>query len=219
MKDVVIHCIGDSHVSVFNGKDIISDGYPCPHDSIPYFRTYRLGPYLAYSIGNENHGGYQKLLSILRGIPVGSYVMLSFGEIDCRRHAVRQAELQKRDISDIVKECAEVYFKSVLRVRQLGYQVLVWAAVPTCNFNNATFVENDDWGYYGTYVERNKATSTFNLTLKKLCKDNDAPFISIENHLINNDYKSVEEYFMDSCHLSSKCIPLVLSEIEATYGW
>jgi len=218
MKDIVIHCIGDSHVSVFTGKDTISDGYPCPNDSIPYFRTYRLGPYLAYNIGNENHEGHRKMLGILRGIPVGSHVLLSFGEIDCRRHAVRQAEIQKRDLSEIVTECAEVYFKAVLKVKSMGYTTMVWAAVPTCNFDNKKFVDGDSWGYYGTYVERNKATSLFNTTLKKLCKNNSIPFISIEDHLINSDYRSVEDYFMDSCHLSSKCIPLIISKIEAFYG-
>jgi len=201
-------------VSVFNGMDRISEGCPCPWDALPYFRTYRIGAYLAHSIGNESHPGHVKLLEVLKSVPIGSNVLLSFGEIDCRRHVVRQTEIQKKDIESIAQECACSYFRSVLKVKNIGYNPIVWAAVPTFNVDNLNFDEKDEHGYYGTYVERNKATSVFNATLKKLCTESSLPFVSLERYLMDDKHRTMDALYMDPCHLSSKCIPLIIGELE-----
>ena len=56
----VIYCIGDSHVSFFSGKDAIVPCWPFPsEDMIPFFRTFRLGPVLAYNlvkVGTKTRG-------------------------------------------------------------------------------------------------------------------------------------------------------------------
>lgn len=50
----VIHCIGDSHVSLFSGFDAIAPYWPreAP-SSISVFKLYHLGPVLAYNLMAE----------------------------------------------------------------------------------------------------------------------------------------------------------------------
>ena len=101
----MIHVIGDSHVMVFSGKEHIPDAVDY-HGFLPFFRTYRLGPYTAYHA--------TKLRTLIESIiaqKVGpdDSVMLCFGEIDCRAHLVKQSEMQGRSIEDIVSECVDRY--------------------------------------------------------------------------------------------------------------
>jgi len=215
MKDFLIHCIGDSHVSVFSGTNKISEGYPSVHDVLPCFKTYRIGPHLAYNIGDETHVGYRHLMSVLAGIPAGSNVLLSFGEIDCRNHLMRQVDLQKRSIEDLSKECAERYFRTVKRVAEMGYKIFVWAAIPTYNYDSFVYEENEPYKHYGSYVDRNKATSLFNGCLKDLClRVPGVTFLSIEEYLLDKDLRTIESLYMDPIHLSERAIPVIMGELE-----
>jgi len=214
VRDFLVHCIGDSHVSVFSGTNKISEGYPSVHDVLPWFRTYRIGPHLAYNIGNETHHGYKHLMGILAGISTGSNVLLSFGEIDCRCHIIRQAELQGKKIEDIVLECVNRYFKTITTVVGMGYNVIVWGAVPTCNYDGLVYKENEPYQHYGTFRDRNKATALFNDLVEKLCAGAGVPFLSISEHLVDSDFRTIETLYMDSIHLSDKAIPYILGRFE-----
>jgi len=215
MKDFLIHCIGDSHVSVFSGTNKISEGYPSVHDTHPCFRTYRIGPHLAYNMGDENHSGYRHLMSVLAGIPKGSYVLLSFGEVDCRNHLIRQVDLQKKSIEELVKICVDRYFKTIQKVVEIGYKVIIWAVVPTYNCDCFVYEENEPYKHYGSYVDRNRATSLFNSYLKSLCFGfPGVAFLSIEEHLLGKDLRTIESLYMDSIHLSERAIPVIMRELE-----
>jgi len=113
-----IYCIGDSHASFFSGYDRIQLGWPNKTFNKKYFflKSYRLGPVLAYNLCKfkTRSRGREKLLYILTHlIPLGSKVLFCFGEIDCRAHLLRQSEIQKRDIYDIVRECVDRYFSVI----------------------------------------------------------------------------------------------------------
>ena len=50
----MIHCIGDSHSSVFCGKEEMQPIWPIrSDDTTPYFKSYRIGPATAYQLSNK----------------------------------------------------------------------------------------------------------------------------------------------------------------------
>ena len=215
LEDIKIHCIGDSHVSVFNGMDKISENWPCPWDSIPYFSTYRLGPVLAYNLVTPGHHSMSNLFHILGGLPKESYVLLSFGEIDCRMHLIRQKEIQKKPLEALVQECVHRYFQTLLEVKNKGFKVIVWGIPGTSNVDCFELKDESTSPHYGTYVERNQAIRFFNNELSALCKTNGMYFLSIFEELVDEANRTkVEEYYMDLNHVGKKAMPLIIKKIK-----
>ncbi len=62
-----IHCFGDSHVCFFSGYERSEGGTPGVDDRLPFFRTYWLGPALAYNLSQfgTTTGAREKLLAAL----------------------------------------------------------------------------------------------------------------------------------------------------------
>ena len=57
--------------------------------------------------------------------------MLIFGEIDCRAHVLKQAARRSVPVSVVVEELAQNYFSVVEEVVALGYEVIVYNAIPS----------------------------------------------------------------------------------------
>ena len=94
-----IHCIGNSHINIFSGKnEITSESY----NSV--FKLKHVGPVIAFNF-YENH--YPNVLEYLNDFDKEDYVMLIVGEVDCRWHLLKQSNLQNRNINDLVKECVD----------------------------------------------------------------------------------------------------------------
>jgi hypothetical protein len=50
----MIHCVGDSHSSVFSGKDEMQPIWPeRSDDKLSFFKSYRIGPATAYQLENK----------------------------------------------------------------------------------------------------------------------------------------------------------------------
>jgi hypothetical protein len=214
--DKIIYCIGDSHVSVFGGVNKMSDGWPSVYDILPQFRTYKLGPVLAYNTATEFHSTRSVLFTILNLIPAKSSVLLCYGEIDCRVHILKQAELKKTNADIITKECAERYFGTVQEIKNLGFNVIVWAAIPTKSCDIFKYVEDKEkYPHYGSYAKRNQITKIFNDTLEQQCKENSILFTSLFDKLIDENLRAKDkEYYIDSVHLSQKAMPLIIEAFE-----
>jgi len=209
-----VHCIGDSHVSVFVGKDIISSGLPCPEDCHPPFRTYRIGPYLAYSLGHPGHIAITLIRDVLGRVPVSDPIMLSFGEIDCRVHIVMQSKIQGKSIEELSREVADRYAGLVNKLISEGRQVFLYAPPPTCNHFNpeAAVSKENEYPHIGTTQERNRATYALTQRLKE-----HFPFgivVDVFSRLVNENMTSKGEYFMDGIHLSQKALPIILEEFD-----
>jgi len=214
VDDITAHCIGDSHVSVFTGKDIVSSGHPCPQDSLPPFRTYRIGGYLAYSFGNPAHEVVSKVMSIVQGLPKEDRIMLSFGEIDCRVHLVKQAKAQGRIIGDVAGEAADRYAGFAGNLMDSGRDVMLFAPPPTCNHDDpeARVSEENPYPHLGTTRERNEATEAFTARLRHHFPK--GVVLSVFRELVNLDMTSKGEYLRDGVHLSQKAMPLILEAYE-----
>lgn len=207
----MIHCIGDSHITLFTGQDVIPPVYPEPsHDLLPEFQTYRLGAVLAYNLKETGHTshGREKLLSALSTIAAGSKVLLVFGEVDIRTQLIKQAKQQKKSIHWVVVRCVSRYFDVVQEVAN-DYQAMVWATPP----QSMAEYSSHKFPTIGTGQERNAVARLFNKKLERLCIEADIPFISVFDDVVSPENVSDMDYFFDSAHLSQKALPFALEAL------
>jgi hypothetical protein len=204
-----IYVIGDSHVTLFSGKDEIVPVWNEPHeDLLPQFKTYRLGAMLAYNLATERHEGREKLFRLLDSLPKRSTVMLVFGEIDCRAHIVKQARLQDRAIAEIAYDVGTRYASVVKEVAALR-KTIVWGATPQSSASHSS----NKFPTVGTMVERNQATFYFNAAVEQECLLSGIAFASIFNELVDTEYISKESYFFDTAHLNQRALPFALKAL------
>lgn len=210
----IIHCIGDSHVSFFSGNDAIQPGYPeLADDRIPCFRTYRLGPTLAYSLASENTRtrGREKLFEIVHKLKgAGAHLLLCFGEIDCRYHLLKQSEQQQRPIDAVVKECTRRYTSVVDEIRPFfSGDIYIYNVIPSSREEIVA-----EFPTYGTCEERNHVSRLFNQNLATYCEQTGVHFVSIFDVLLASDGLTNMDYYMDQIHLSQKAQPLVMETLS-----
>jgi len=206
----MIHCIGDSHVCVFSGKDKICD------DRYLNFQPHRIGPFLAYNLGNPNHSVYMRLFNELRVLDrKNDFVLLSFGEVDIRVHVIAQAKKQGKEIKEIVKEIVENYVSAIDKVSSLGFKTIVYCPPATCNHYNpeAKVSSENYYPHLGKVEERNKATLYFKDFIKNTL-DPSILVVDLCDELIKEDLTTRGEYFMDGIHLSQKSMPIILKKFE-----
>lgn len=207
-----IHVIGDSHVSLFSGKDEIVPIYPAKHEDLdPRFKTYRLGPLLAYNLAEINHPsqGREKLFALVDSLPKRAKVLLCFGEIDCRAHIVKQARLQDKGIDEIAYNVGLRYANVVLEVSNWR-KTIVWGATP----QSASSHSSNKFPTVGSPAERNQATFYFNSALNAFCLEHGIPFASVFGDIVDNEYIAKESYFLDTAHLSQRAFPLAIEALE-----
>lgn len=209
----VIYCIGDSHASFFSGDDQMQPEWPrLSYNHLPCFRAYRLGPVLAYNLNRirRRAHGREKLLAVLHAdVPIGSKVMLCFGEIDCRVHLLKQSHLNHRSEESVVQECIANYQSVIMEVAQRGYQVLVWNVVPPTKF-----ADYGSYPSYGGYEERTQITRSFNAHLAQACFATKIAFVSIYDQLLDELGHPLVKYYKDSIHLSQNAMPLVITALR-----
>lgn len=202
-----IFCIGNSHVNIFRGVDkVFSD------DEIEMFTTKHLGATIAYHF-YEHH--YPKVLEYLSSATINKkddYVMLIVGEVDCRWHLPKQADIQNKQIEIIVEECINRYVRCYFDLIHRGYKVIVWAGHPSTTSGHC---DNMECPVYGNCEYRNKISLYWNQYLKKICEENNIPFLSIIQYLMDDNNITKMEYFLDYCHLkSSMVIPFIYKELK-----
>lgn len=203
-----IHVIGDSHVTLFSGKDEIVPEWPTPHvDDVRLFKTYRLGAYLAYNVGNENHPVREKLQRLLKSLPKNPKVLLCFGEIDCRAHIVKQAQIQGKAIYITAIDTAEAYMQGIRAIKPLCGVLGVWGAPPQSPAEHSS----NRFPTVGTMKERNIATWHFNQRLSVLCDEEGVFFAHVHNEIVNESAESNPDYFMDSAHLNQRARPFAMN--------
>jgi len=205
-----IYCIGDSHACFFSGYDVIQPGYPeQASNKYPFFKGYRLGSVLAYSLPsfNTKEQGREKLLELIQQLPAGAHIMMCFGEVDCRCHLLKQADIQQKPVVEIVDHCVARYFQAIDELTGAGFRVMLWNALPSADSNNI------DYPTYGSMEERNRCSMLFNAALKRECDKRGLAFLSIFEKLIKKDLTSRTVYFFDGLHLGQMAMPMVLERV------
>jgi hypothetical protein len=151
------------------------------------------------------------LAKVLREIPRGEWVMLCFGEIDCRNHVIKQAHSRGVAIEDVARDLAERY-AGAARALTGSRPLAFWAAVPT----NDARVANPEYPTVGSFAERRRATEAFNGALAAAASAMGCVCLDITRTITTRGGKPRGEYFCDEVHLSPAALPIaVRTMIEA----
>ena len=215
-RDVMIHCIGDSHCYFFYGSDEYDEGLVGSFDSLlPYFKIHHIGSSLAYNLCSEGTttGGREKILGLLDNhIPAGSRVMLCFGEIDCRYHIPKQAGLQNKDVKIIIEECVNRYVGFIKEIKAKGFDVLVWGVIPS-PIDSAK--ADPFFPRWGTCQERNSVTRCFNEKLESMLNGESIKFVSLFDQLVGvGNLTKGQHYLADKIHLAQTMMPAAIKELR-----
>lgn len=208
-----IHCIGDSHASFFSGREKMQPEWPKRSDDRwPFFRSYRLGPTLAYNLcrSGTSSRGREKLLDVLhRRVRPGDRVLLCFGEIDCRAHLIRQSQARGMSAGELARECVDRYFQVIEEIKAQGFQAMVWNVLPPTTL----MIDEGAFPVAGSFDERMVVTRLFNAFLVQRCDQAGVPFVSIFDALLGPDGAPDHSYFLDRIHLGPQAIALAVDAL------
>jgi len=209
----MIHCIGDSHAAVFSGKEEMVPAWPeRSNDILDIFRSYRIGPATAYQLENKIPIIDNILQSCVN--KESDYILFCFGEVDIRAHLIKQLELQKTSIENLVDECVDRYFRVILYYKEQGYDTIAWG--PIASWHPSKPYKGGP--SYGTCEERNNVTYLFNKRLKQRCEQYSVGFVSIFDKMIGDNGLTIPDYldnWEDShIHLSQTTMPLIIKSFK-----
>ena len=209
----MIHCIGDSHSAVFSGEEAMQPCWPDPAaNKLPYFKSYRIGPATAYQLENKK----PIIEALINSLELTSEdkLMFCFGEVDIRAHLIKQSKLQDRPILDVVLECVERYVDAVKYYKKYNVPIIIWGPI-------ASWCEEKQYTggpTFGSNVERNMVTSTFNVALQIACVKEGFEFVSIFYDMVKEDMTTIPEFLDDwegsHMHLSQRAMPTILKAFQ-----
>jgi len=204
----MIKVIGDSHVSIFQGKDGIVDLYsPLLRNQIknPPFEIYRLGAPTATGISNWR----RNIDDVLMFCNKSDKILFSFGEIDCRAHLPKEIHLKGKDFKLTIEFSVNEYFKTILHYKQVkGWNVCVLGPSPS------HFVDGNFDVTYGTNIQRNIITSGFNKFLEEKCNMYSVPFVCLFDEILTQDGRTNPKYMDGWVHLNKLALPLLIEELK-----
>lgn len=196
----MIYVFGNSHSHFFTNSHPSTHGWGNVRGNL--FSSFSLGPTIAYNF-YQNH--YPRVLSELSSVKFNhetDYILLAVGEVDCRWHIPKQAELQNRDVDELVVECVERFFETHLDLKKRGYNVIAWGGHPSTTQNHSDDMSSP---IYGDCFLRNGITLMWDSHIKKLSNIHNIHHISIVDNLIDSVGLTRMDYFMDYCHLNERC--------------
>jgi lysophospholipase L1-like esterase len=223
----MIYVIGDSHVSVFSGTDLTTDGlrhiqpefgtcYTLSQGQlrplinkfeqrIPHFCPIKIGSNTAYNSFSK----LPKIEQVIKEYEITEtdYIFLCFGEIDIRNHIGINAEKNNITINESIGVCVDKYMETILYLNEKYKNVGVYGAPASSIGWPSTY------GYKDVKF-RNSMTVVFNSILKDKCDKNKILFKDISEKMILDDGTTNQEYIMDDIHLSQKAMPLILKEFN-----
>lgn len=213
----IIHCIGDSHVSVFSGYGTKSKPYMCPiwpgksKNKNTIFKTYRVGPYTAYQLINKERQ-INKIINmrssnVLKGRDV---ILFCFGEIDIRAHLTVQMKKQNLSSTEVIVKCINRYMQALKVYKQLGFDIAIWGPIASSPLQSGC----NEFPIIGSCIDRNNITMTFNEELKKMCIKNNYKYVSIFKQMLLESGETNEKFLMDGFHLSQTAMPLIIKELK-----
>jgi hypothetical protein len=141
-----------------------------------------------------------KIREYVYQLPQGSNIILVVGEVDCRFHLPKQADIQQRTDEDITKECIVRLMRCYDEIAAKGYRIIGFGTHPT------TLKEqylNEDGPIYGDWHRRNNICLIWNSELELQCKSRCIKYFSIYDLLVDSNNRTRTEYYVDYCHLDS----------------
>lgn len=207
----MIHCIGDSHASVFSGQEEMQPIWPDrSNDILPWFKSYRIGPATAYQLNNK----LPIINEIISKQNKNDVFILCFGEVDIRAHLINQMSIQNKTTDQVIAECVGRYFVTIKTLKDSGINVGVWGPIASWN-ETKPYLGGPS---FGTNLERNKITELFTNRIDVLCSHFNIPVMSIFKEMLNEDGTTKAELLDDwkDCHihLNQKAMPLIVETFK-----
>lgn len=193
----MIHCIGNSHVNTFSNS---------PHLNLifrnDFFCSHHIGPVTAYSFRKKH---LIKVWDyIYKSVSKTDYIIIIAGEVDCRLHLPQKADELKIPDETMVINCMKEFFPCIKEIKEKGFKILSFGTHPTTTQkHNMSDINNP---IYSSPERRNNICLIWNKELQKLSIENNIPFFSIYNHLVNNKNQTLMEYFIDYCHIKGSLV-------------
>lgn len=202
----MIHCIGNSHINTFSNKSEL-DYKNITND---YFIGHWLGPVIAYNFFEHHMAkAMQEVIGIQKQ---NNYITLIVGEVDCRLHLPKQADIQRRPDDRVVKECIDRLMRCYDVFINSGYNVIVTGTHPTTVGPHNDDPDNPVWG---NVQRRNQICVLWNNFLKQEADKRKILYIDIYKYLVDENNITKMEYFLDYCHLnSSKVFNFIIEELK-----
>lgn len=185
----MIHCIGDSHISVFTGERHIPE---CGlWEDYGDFRIRHVGAVTAYILPDMSG-----IVSLCNSVPENEPLLLSFGEIDLRCRVGREAD-PKGNIDLIIRR----YFEFLKIIKNDN---IIIKSVTPCLVEKpmASWFEEDKareeffTATRGTLEARNNFKTYFNDMLRLSCSSHGYRFLDINQYV-----KGKADLYMDDIHL------------------
>jgi hypothetical protein len=174
-----------------------------PEDKLPCFKSYNIGPALAFNFPNKHINRVRKLK-----IPKGERVMLIFGEVDCRWHIPHPFKHKRDPIlqnwQDNLLSCARRYFEGIASL-QKDYDVCVWGVHPPSRENLGP-----EYPMYGDCEYRTEVVRKWNRQCWEYCDKLGLKFYNIFWKLVKEDGMVDPKYLLDGCHMSQEAMPHAL---------
>lgn len=205
----MIYIFGNSHAHFFTNST--PSKYGEGENKNEYFRSFSLGPVIAYNFVPHY---FPAMVNMINNLPIttGDSILIAVGEVDCRWHLPKQAEIQSRNVTDIVHECIDRFFAAHIHLQESGYKVIGWGGHPSTTSGHS---DNPSEPVYGDCLSRNAISLEWSSYLEQKCKDKNILFSSIVKDLIKVDGMTNLEYYMDYCHLDSKkYLPTVIERFK-----
>ncbi len=186
---MTINCIGDSHISTLTGQScILETGH---WKEYPGKRILHVGPLTAFNTVEKGD-----LLNICKGIHKDEYILLSFGEIDCRCRVGRES-VPVDNLELIVQR----YFEFI---KSIGNNNIILLAVTPCIVEKpmGKWFEEDPArdeifvATRGTMDDRNKFKGYFNMVASAICEAKGYHFLNLWGDVLGN-----REMYLDDIHL------------------
>lgn len=202
----MIHCIGNSHAHYFTQSHPAS--IECDKKN-NLFNSYSVGPIIAYNF-YEHH--LPKVCNVLDNINYkdGDYIMFIVGEVDCRWHLPKMINDKNLDIENTIYECVNRYFRSIVKIKNNGYNIIVFGVHPSTNEKHS---DNESEPIFGDVIYRNKISKIFNSKLKELSIKENVLYVDIFDFLKDGEFTKME-YFKDYCHLNELSLPYTIQKIK-----
>jgi len=221
-NDILV--FGDSHSKFFLNKSLTIAGHYLN------FNVHHVGPALASSMADKISVTMARnyILSTLKHHknrnffwkePQNRFIVLTFGEIDCRSHILTRVssfdyENDFTPVGQSVLVSVHRYFSFIMELRLLGFVPVVWApiassALPGDKPGNRRMIACDgvDFPLYGSPALRNRITRLFNSTLRDLCQQQNVPFLSVFDQMLTAEGLTKPDLLPDCYHLGEQSWP------------
>lgn len=192
----MIHCIGDSHCRLFTGTNRLNSN----ENLVPGFIVSNVSSHLAYNVCDENHPLRTTIVETWQKHPADSVVFF-FGEIDCRAHIPKHA--RSSNLLTAVEDCVDRYVDGLKQMEAL-LTPNVAAFAPHIAQNKGGLEH-----MAGTWEEIKAATLLFDNVLRERYER----VASINDWLVENEAWNKKEFYIDTNHLSIKCLEPAIAEV------